>query len=144
LTLDGGPGWSQAGIEGPAGSRNGAVPYGVMKGPAVPDHLDGLPIAEFAFPGALRDRLVAAILDGSKVSTTSLHLQYELDDEPLSEVGERSVVIDSQDRPVAVIVTTAVDVVALADVDLAHALNEGEGHVSLSEWRAAHERFLAR
>lgn len=30
-----------------------------------------LPKAEFAFPGPLRDQLVAAILDGTKTSTTS-------------------------------------------------------------------------
>jgi hypothetical protein len=31
-----------------------------------------LPTVEFAFPGPLRDRLVAAILDGTKTSTTGL------------------------------------------------------------------------
>jgi uncharacterized protein YhfF len=42
---------------------------------------------------------------------------------------------------VAVIETTAVRVVRLADVDLAHALGEGEGYRSVAEWRAGHERF---
>jgi uncharacterized protein YhfF len=42
---------------------------------------------------------------------------------------------------VAVIETTAVRVVRLADVDLAHALGEGEGYESVAEWRAGHERF---
>ena len=35
-----------------------------------------LPIAEFSFPGPLRDRLVDAILDGRKVSTTSPEAEY--------------------------------------------------------------------
>ena len=29
----------------------------------------------------------------------------------------------------------------LADVDLDHALGEGEGYVSVAEWRAGHEQF---
>ncbi|MFY9933729.1 MAG: ASCH domain-containing protein, partial [Streptosporangiaceae bacterium] len=50
-------------------------------------------------------------------------------------------VVDSAGRPVAVIETTAVRVIRLADVDLAHALGEGEGYESVAEWRAGHERF---
>ncbi|WP_281268302.1 hypothetical protein [Arthrobacter livingstonensis] len=38
-----------------------------------------LPIAEFAFPGPLRDQLVAAILDGFKTSTTGTVLEYEVE-----------------------------------------------------------------
>jgi uncharacterized protein YhfF len=32
-------------------------------------------------------------------------------------------------------------VIRLADVDLAHALGEGEGYDSVAGWRAAHEQF---
>ncbi|MDX3538151.1 ASCH domain-containing protein [Streptomyces sp. MB09-01] len=97
--------------------------------------------AEFAFPGPLRDQLVAAILDGSKTSTTTLVVDYEHEGEPLPEVGSRSVVIDSDDRPVAIIEVTGVRVVPLAQVDLAHVVDEGEGDTSVAEWRAGHERF---
>lgn len=39
--------------------------------------------------------------------------------------------------------TTAVRVIRLGDVDLAHVLGEGEGegYTSVAEWRAGHERF---
>ena len=50
--------------------------------------LEGMPRAEFAFPGPLRDRLVR-----------------------------------------------------LADVDLSHAIDEGEGHRTVRAWRADHEAF---
>jgi uncharacterized protein YhfF len=50
-------------------------------------------------------------------------------------------VVDSVGNPVAVIETTAVRVIRLGDVDLAHALGEGEGYSSVAEWRAGHERF---
>lgn len=102
---------------------------------------DSLPKAEFAFPGPLRDQLVAAILDGSKTSTTGLLLDYERDGDPLPAAGERAVVVDSDDRPVAVIETTDVRVVPLADVDLAHAVDEGEGYTTVAAWRAGHESF---
>jgi uncharacterized protein YhfF len=96
-----------------------------------------LPKAEFAFPGPLRDKLVDAILDGRKVSTTALVVEHE----PLPTVGARSVVVDSAERPVAVIETTSVRVVRLGDVDLDHVVDEGEGHTSIDEWRRAHEAF---
>ena len=99
--------------------------------------LHDLPRAEFAFPGPLRDRLVAAILSGSKTSTTSLLLDYG----PLPGPGQRFAVVDSEDRRVAVIELTEVRVVRLADVDLQHAIDEGEGDESVAQWRAGHERF---
>jgi uncharacterized protein YhfF len=49
--------------------------------------------------------------------------------------------VPPEDLPVAVIEATAVRVVRLGDVDLAHALGEGEGYASVAEWRAGHQRF---
>ncbi|GAA4712726.1 ASCH domain-containing protein [Phytohabitans rumicis] len=100
-----------------------------------------LPTFEFAFPGPLRDKLVAAVLDGTKTTTTGLLQDYEIDDEPLPVVGTRSAVIDSAGRPVAVIELTEVRVSRLGDVDLDHARGEGEGHDSVAAWRAGHENF---
>ena len=104
-------------------------------------NIDDLPPAEFAFPGALRDQLVAAILAGEKTSTSGLALWYDLEGEPLPEVGELSAVVDSEGRRVAVIELTDVRVVRLADVDLQHALDEGEGFETVAQWRAGHEEF---
>ena len=102
---------------------------------------DDLPVAEFAFPGPLRDQLVAAILAGEKVTTTGLVADYEHENDPLPAPGLRQVVVDSAGRGVAVIETTAVRVIRLADADLDHALGEGEGFASVAQWRAGHERF---
>jgi uncharacterized protein YhfF len=104
-------------------------------------NLDDLPRAEFAFPGPLRDQLVAAILSGTKTSTSGLVLGYERENEPLPKVGQLSAVVDSEDQCVAAIEVTEVRVVRLADVDLQHALDEGEGDASVAQWRAGHERF---
>ena len=102
---------------------------------------DDLPVAEFAFPGPLRDQLVAAILDGRKTTTSGLVVDYEHENEPLPQPGLRQAVIDSAGQRVAVIEITAVRVLRLADVDLAHAVGEGEGYATVAEWRAGHERF---
>ncbi|MFI1151908.1 ASCH domain-containing protein [Streptomyces sp. NPDC020817] len=109
---------------------------------------EDLPPALFAFPGPLRDSLVAAVLSGEKTSTTGLLTEYGAVGDPLpvvgermAVVGERMAVVDSAERPVAVLEVTGVRVPPLAGVDLAHALDEGEGFTSVAEWRAAHERY---
>lgn len=151
-----GTGWGAS-----IGITGDLLPYGVgMTTPAPatppgPRHSDAhadLPRAEFGFPGPLRDRLVAAVLVGAKTATTSLLCEYRGEDgdvggdvggdgEPLPVSGARSVVVDSAGAAVAVIETTDVRVVPLAEVDVAHARAEGEGHESVARWRAAHEKF---
>ncbi|MFS4505449.1 ASCH domain-containing protein [Clavibacter sp. Sh2141] len=100
-----------------------------------------LPPVEFASPGPLRDQLVAAIASGAKTSTSSLLIQYAADGEELPVVGSRGTVVDSAGQPVLVIETTAVEIRRLADVPLAHAVDEGEGFTTVAEWRAGHEGF---
>jgi uncharacterized protein YhfF len=100
-----------------------------------------LSVGEFAFPGPLRDQLVAAILSGAKTTTSGLLVGYERDGKPLPRPGDRWVVIDSAGEPVALIEVAAIRVIRLADVDLTHAIGEGEGFESVAEWRADHEAF---
>ena len=103
---------------------------------------EGLPPAEFGFPRTdLRRRLVEAILRGEKTSTTGLLSDYERDGDPLPEVGERFQLIDEHDQPVGIIETTEVWVSTIGEVDLAFAIDEGEGFTSVEEWRDAHEGF---
>ncbi|NUT35801.1 MAG: ASCH domain-containing protein [Hamadaea sp.] len=103
--------------------------------------LADLPRVEFGFPGPLRDKLVTAILSGAKTTTSALALGYERENEPLPTPGQRLAVVDSQDRRVAAIELTDVRVIRLADVDLQHAVDEGEGDESVAQWRAGHEEF---
>jgi uncharacterized protein YhfF len=105
------------------------------------DEIAGLPRMELGFPGPLRDRLVAAVLDGSKTATTSIALEYEIEQEPIPQPGTRQLVIDSAGIAVAVVETTDVREVRLGAVSWAHARDEGEGFSSVLEWRTAHERF---
>lgn len=107
----------------------------------LPEEYASLPAGEFAFPGELRDRLVAAILAGEKTTTSCLYLELEVDGEELPEAGQREVVADSGGRPVAVIEMTEVRVLPLAEVDRQHALDEGEGFSGVEDWRRGHEEY---
>jgi uncharacterized protein YhfF len=103
--------------------------------------LDTLPVAEFGFPGPLRDKLVAAILAGAKTSTSALEAGYSKLGEPLPSVGQRLAVLDSAGARVAAIELTSVRVVRLAEVELQHVVDEGEGDESVASWRAGHTAF---
>ena len=99
-----------------------------------------LPRAELGFPGPLRDQLVAAVLTGEKVSTTGLLEEYEREGTPVGTPGARELVVDSEGRGVAVIETTEVEVRRMGDVDVAFAIDEGEGFETVEAWRDAHVR----
>jgi uncharacterized protein YhfF len=100
-----------------------------------------LPRAEFAFPGPLRDQLVGAILAGAKTTTASLREEYVREGARLPVVGAEEVVVDSDERPVAVIRTRDVRVVPMAEVTDKHARGEGEGYPDAAAWREGHEEF---
>ncbi len=97
--------------------------------------------AEFGFPGPLRDKLVTAILNGSKVATTSLELEFRLNGESLPVPGERSTVVDSDNIPVGIIETVNVKVIPLGEVGIEHAIDEGEDYQIVSAWRLSHEKI---
>jgi uncharacterized protein YhfF len=85
---------------------------------------------------------VAAVLSGAKTATASLLSEYQpTTKDPRPVVGQRFVLVDYSDRPVAVVETTDLRVVPAAEVVLQFAQDEGEGFETVSEWRAAHERF---
>ena len=102
-----------------------------------------MPVAEFGWKGTpLRRRLVALILSGEKTAGAGLVLDYESEGEKIPEAGDRSVLLDYDDNPVAVLEATEVRVVRAADVDERFARDEGEGFESVADWREAHERFI--
>lgn len=106
-----------------------------------PEAYQGLPRWGFAFPGALRDELTRLALAGTKTTTAGLLVEMEADGEPVPTAGDRSVLVDSQERPVAILATVSCRVVRLADVDDRHAIDEGEGYANAAEFRVSHERF---
>jgi len=98
-------------------------------------------LMEFAFPGPLRDELIAAVLRGEKTATAGLLSDFERDGDRIPEPGERQVVVDSWLQPVAILETVEARIIRCGDVDERFARDEGEGFESVADWRAAHERF---
>jgi uncharacterized protein YhfF len=86
----------------------------------------------------LRRQLVEAVLRGDKTATAGLH-----GDEPLARAGDRFLLLDYDDEPVAIVETTEVRVLRVDEVDLQFARDEGEGFETVAAWREAHERFWA-
>lgn len=107
----------------------------------LPERWEFLPVGEYAFPGPLRDRLVGAILTGTKSATTALLAELELTGTDVPAPGRRELVIDSAGNPVCVTQDTAVQVLRLSEVTRRHAVAEGEGVTTTDQWRRAHERF---
>ena len=106
-----------------------------------PHHLAALGRWGFADPGPLRDELTSLALAGTKTTTSWLLVESEAEGEAIPKPGDREVVIDSSDRPVAVVETIDCPVVRLADVSDRHAIDEGEGYANAAEYRVDHERY---
>jgi uncharacterized protein YhfF len=56
-------------------------------------------------------------------------------------VGQVDVLVDSDERDVAIVETIGCRIARLADVDDRHAIDEGEGYANTAEFRVAHERY---
>lgn len=88
------------------------------------------------------DELGALVVNGTKTATAAALWDYQAAAEPLPEVGTMGIITDSAGEPLALIVTTRVDVVPFDQVDADHAWAEGEGDRSLQHWREVHQWFF--
>lgn len=103
----------------------------------------GLQVIGFGLPGSdLRRELVRLVLSGRKVATAGLAVEMELDGEIIPTPGMREVIIDADGLFVGEIETTECRILAMADVDDAFALKEGEGFADASHWRSAHLSYF--
>ncbi|EWM66695.1 MULTISPECIES: ASCH domain-containing protein [unclassified Micromonospora] len=106
--------------------------------------IGGLRALTLGTPGELRTRLNTLVLSGVKTATAGLVQEYDDENEELEYVGERLVLVDDNDRFVAVVEVTGVEVVRFADVPWDFARAEGEGDRSIEEWREGHGAYWAR
>lgn len=102
------------------------------------------PAWSFDGDAAQADALLARVLAGTKTVTSSVRSDYDAEGEQLPQYGSMSIVVDSADRPRALLRTTDVSIVPFAEVDEAHARAEGEGDGSLEDWRATHADLFAQ
>src|SRR5262245_55664117 len=114
---------------------------GTIRRMSTSNDLAGLHRWGFAFPGPLRDELTELALAGTKTTTAGLYAEIVAEGETMPAAGAREVLLDSAERPVAIIETVECRVVRLADVDDRHAIDEGEGYANAAEFRVAHEAF---
>ena len=98
------------------------------------------PYSAWAFcgGGAVGDELAQLVLAGTKTATASALLAFELEKEPLPEVGEYSVILFDSGEAAGVICDTKVTLVPFDEVSGAHAYREGEGDRSLAYWKKVH------
>ena len=107
----------------------------------LPPDLASLTRWGFADPGPFREELTALALAGTKTTTASLLVELEADGESVPAPGTLEVMIDSADRPVAVVEIIAAPVKRFADVDDQHAIDEGEGYANAAEFREDHGAY---
>jgi uncharacterized protein YhfF len=104
---------------------------------------DAYPPLGLAHPRTeLRRQLVAAVLAGEKTATAGLWSEYEAEGESVPNAGDRLVLHDFNDLPVAIVEVTHAERLPAAEIDVQFARDEGEGFESVDDWRAAHELFF--
>ena len=92
--------------------------------------------------GEAPDKLADLVLQGIKTATCSAYDLYQINNEPLPQAGDYSVILNSSEEAVCIIYTIKVYVTEFKNVSEEHAFKEGEGDRSLEYWRMVHESFL--
>lgn len=105
--------------------------------------IDGIEFEAWSF-GVDSDLLAQLVVTGNKTGTSSLHLLYEMSNEPLPSINDYSIILDSNDNAVCVIKNINVEVIPFNEVSSVHAYKEGEGDKSLIYWRRVHEEFFTK
>ncbi|MEK4710167.1 ASCH domain-containing protein [Bacillus sp. FSL R10-2780] len=90
------------------------------------------------------DYLAKLVIDGVKTATCSGHIFYELENEPLPTTKDYSIILNSQDEPVALIKTIEVTVTPMNEVTEEFAIAEGEGDHTYNYWRDTHIQFFTK
>ena len=108
----------------------------------------GLDIPEYdayyyGYPEAA-DEILAALLRGDKRATTGLKCLYEIENEPLPQVGQYSVILDSKGLPHCITRIINIEITKFRDISEEYAFIEGEGDKSLKYWKDAHREVFTR
>ena len=92
----------------------------------------------------LMDELLGYVLNGIKQTSTSLHIESELEGWPMEHEGEYNIILDGRNMPAPVIKTMSVRRVKYRDVDADHAYWEGEGDRTLETYFLEHDKYYLR
>jgi uncharacterized protein YhfF len=81
------------------------------------------------------NKLAALVASGIKTATSDLLWTLELDQKPVVQVDDFSIVTDWDEKPVCLIQTTEVRVLPFTQVDAQFAYDYGEGDRTLQWWK---------
>jgi 5-formyltetrahydrofolate cyclo-ligase len=98
--------------------------------------------ASYAGSREITDSLVQVYLEGKKSAASSLMADYVTTGDPLPQIGNYWIVLDSQDIPRCICKTIRIEITKFKDVGEEIARAEGEGDLSLEYWRKAHLEFF--
>ena len=84
------------------------------------------------------------VVRGIKCATAASKWWHDYNEVPLPKSGEINIVVDWDDKPVAVIQVTEVNIVPFNQVSEEFAFTEGEGDKSLEYWKRVHWGFYTR
>ena len=99
---------------------------------------------QFGLGPEMADRLLGRVMNGRKRATAGSLSAYEMEGEPVPEVGEYSVILDGAGAGRCIIRTSRVDILPFDEVGSEHATLEGDDDPSLERWREVHWRFFQR
>lgn len=112
--------------------------------PVSPAHDEEYIAEGWGDPPEMTDELGTLISASTKTATCSALWEYDTEEEPLPEVGLKTIVLDGNGDPLCIVETTEVQVQPYDEVDARFAYEEGNGDRSLEYWREAHWRFFSR
>ena len=133
--------------QAPSGARvqqDPAEMWAAYKGSDAPGSAtaDAYTAWHFGSGAEMADELVDLVLAGHKRATAGALWSYELEGDPIPQVGEYSVITDGSGAARCIIRTTAIEIVPFSEVGAEFAAAEGEGDLSLEYWREGHWRFF--
>ncbi len=89
------------------------------------------------------DELLHLVLSGKKTATSSLYKSY-LNKKQLPKIGDKSIILDSEDKERCKILTTKVQIKPFNKITESFARKEGEGDLSLKHWKKVHKDFFSK
>lgn len=92
--------------------------------------------------GVVPDELAKMVIMGNKTTTTSTYAGYEARNEPVPHVGKCSVILNSQDKPVAIIKVVDVKIMPMNEVPMEHRASEGDCGQHSELWWDIHEEYF--
>jgi len=88
------------------------------------------------------DMLAELVKKGIKTATCSALILYSLENCEMPQKNKYSVILDSNNNAICIIITTKVYIKSFNKISQRHAYKEGEGNRSLEYWKNVHKEFF--